>query len=56
MTNPAPYEFDIHAKYWVDRASGFVPKAETAMKSKDFENFTTQTWEVAEDLELPVPE
>ena len=55
MTFPGPNSFDIHNKYWVDRKSGFVAKAVSRMKSKNFENVTTQTWVPAEGLSLPIP-
>ena len=47
---------DIHNKFWVSRADGFIPKSETAMKNAAFETFVTQSIERVPDLTLPVPE
>ncbi|MCB1475861.1 MAG: hypothetical protein H6883_09310 [Rhodobiaceae bacterium] len=54
MTNVSGMKFQIHSKYWV-AADGFVVKATTLMKADNFESFTTQEWQPAPDMELPLP-
>lgn len=55
MTNPPPHTFEISSQYWVEKATGFVARAETLMKSESFESLTRQNWQPAPDLELPLP-
>ncbi|KPB01806.1 hypothetical protein [Ahrensia marina] len=47
---------EVHAKYWVDRESGYITKTFYHMKNNGFESMTTQLIERAPDLILPVPE
>ena len=56
-TNLKPAKFEIHTKYWVDRANGdFVTRADTTMKAANYEIVTSQTWQPAAGLTLPKPE
>lgn len=45
-----------HFKYWVNRDTGWISKADYRMKGKGFESFSTQIIEAAPDLTLPTPE
>lgn len=55
-TNTTPTAFEIHTKYWVNRADGnFVTRSETRMVTQAYEVFTVQTSKPAEGLKLPVP-
>ena len=55
-TNLAPMKFEIHTKYWVDRAhDNFVTRSDTTMKTDSYEILTIQTWKPADGLTLPTP-
>jgi hypothetical protein len=56
MSNPDPYPFEMHNKYWVSRETGFVAKATSLVKQKDSESMTTQTWVQDDGITLPIPE
>ncbi len=43
-------------KFWVNPATGYVPRLETIMKSTAFESFVEQVLEPAPKLVLPTPE
>lgn len=49
-------EIDTHSKYWVDPANEFVVRAETLSHLGGMETRFTQTWEIVEGLELPIPQ
>ncbi|MFN0262704.1 hypothetical protein ACKTEK_02385 [Tepidamorphus sp. 3E244] len=51
-----PTEVHTHAKYWVNKETGFVSKSIITMQQPGFQSTTTQVASPAPDLTLPLPE
>ena len=50
------FEADIHEKFWVDSASGYVRRLDTTMKNTAFESHMVQMLEPAPGLQIKAPD
>ena len=50
------FEADIHDKFWVDSASGYVRRLDTTMKNTAFESHMVQMLEPAPGLQIKAPD